>query len=92
MLKDLAIRQLLHLEITLHLHYSTNREKVDNSGLVLIDAGAEYNMYSSDVTRTFPINGKFSAPQKDVYQEVLKAQTLGIIVSTQKILCLIYIN
>ena len=35
-------------------------------------------MYSSDVTRTFPINGKFSAPQKDVYQEVLKAQTLGI--------------
>ena len=60
------------------LHYSTNREKVDNNGLVLIDAGAEYNMYSSDVTRTFPINGKFSVPQKDVYQEVLKAQALGI--------------
>ena len=60
------------------LHYSTNREKVDNSGLILIDAGAEYNMYSSDVTRTFPINGKFSAPQKDVYLEVLKAQSLGI--------------
>ena len=35
-------------------------------------------MYSSDVTRTFPINGKFSTPQKDVYQEVLKAQILGI--------------
>ena len=35
-------------------------------------------MYSSDVTRTFPINGKFSVPQKDVYLEVLKAQTLGI--------------
>ena len=73
------------------LHYSTN-EKVDNSGLVLIDAGAEYNMYSSDVTRTFPINGKFSAPQKDVYQEVLKAQTLGINSVNTKIQCLIYIN
>ena len=60
------------------LHYSTNRDKVANDGLILIDAGAEYNMYSSDVTRTFPINGKFSSPQKDIYEEVLKAQLLGI--------------
>ena len=60
------------------LHYSTNRDKVANDGLILIDAGAEYNMYSSDVTRTFPVNGKFSSPQKDIYEEVLKAQLLGI--------------
>ncbi len=60
------------------LHYSTNRDKVANDGLILIDAGAEYNMYSSDVTRTFPINGRFSSPQKDIYEEVLKAQLLGI--------------
>ena len=62
----------------MHSSLLNKQEKVDNSGLVLIDAGAEYNMYSSDVTRTFPINGKFSVPQKDVYQEVLKAQAVGI--------------
>ena len=60
------------------LHYSTNREKVDNNGLILIDAAAEFKMYSSDVTRTFPVNGKFTKAQKDVYTEVLNAQELGI--------------
>ena len=48
------------------LHYSTNREKVDNNGLILIDAAAEFKMYSSDVTRTFPVNGKFTKVQQDV--------------------------
>ena len=60
------------------LHYSTNREKVDNNGLILIDAAAEFKMYSSDVTRTFPVNGKFTKVQQDVYTEVLKAQEIGI--------------
>ncbi len=60
------------------LHYSTNREQIPENSLLLIDAAGEYGMYSSDVTRTFPVSGKFSPEQKDVYMEVLKAQTLGI--------------
>ena len=60
------------------LHYSTNREILKEKTLLLIDAAAEYGMYSSDVTRTFPVSGKFSPEQKDVYQEVLSAQNTGI--------------
>mgnify|MGYP001439917056 CR=1 FL=1 len=60
------------------LHYSTNREKLKDGTLLLIDAAAEYGMYSSDITRTFPVNGSFSSEQKAVYEEVLKAQNLGI--------------
>jgi len=44
----------------------------------LIDAGAEYDGYASDITRTFPINGKFSGPQKDLYEVVLAAQLKAI--------------
>ena len=60
------------------LHYSTNREKLEKNTLLLIDAAAEYDMYSADVTRTFPISGKFSPEQKGVYEEVLGAQKKGI--------------
>ena len=60
------------------LHYSTNRDQIPEGSLLLIDAAAEFGMYSSDVTRTFPVDGKFTPEQKDVYQEVLKAQKLGI--------------
>ena len=60
------------------LHYSTNREILKENTLLLIDAAAEYKMYSSDVTRTFPVSGTFSSEQKDVYQEVLEAQNTGI--------------
>ena len=60
------------------LHYSTNRDQIPEDSLLLIDAAAEFGMYSSDVTRTFPVDGKFTPEQKDVYQEVLKAQKLGI--------------
>ena len=60
------------------LHYSTNRDKLKEDTLLLIDAAAEYKMYSADVTRTFPVSGKFSPEQKDVYNEVLKAQKAGI--------------
>jgi len=62
----------------LDLHYSTNREVLEDGKLLLIDAAAEYGMYSSDITRTFPINGIFSSEQKAVYEEVLIAQNIGI--------------
>jgi len=60
------------------LHYATNREELEDGKLLLIDAAAEFEMYSSDITRTFPINGKYTPEQKAVYSEVLKAQNLGI--------------
>ena len=60
------------------LHYSTNRDQLKEGDLLLIDAAAEYGMYSSDVTRTFPVSGKFTIPQKDVYEEVLRVQNEGV--------------
>ena len=56
------------------LHYINNNKKMHNGDLVLIDAGAEYDFYASDITRTFPVNGKYSARQKDLYEVVLQAQ------------------
>jgi Xaa-Pro aminopeptidase len=56
------------------LHYNFNDQECKNGDLLLIDAGAEYNMYSGDITRTFPVNGKFSAAQAKVYDGVLKIQ------------------
>jgi Xaa-Pro aminopeptidase len=56
------------------LHYNFNDQECKNGDLLLIDAGAEYNMYSGDITRTFPVNGKFSAAQAKVYEGVLKVQ------------------
>ena len=60
------------------LHYSTNRDEIKEGSLLLIDAAAEFGMYSSDVTRTFPVGTKFSSPQKDIYNAVLKSQIEGI--------------
>lgn len=60
------------------LHYISNRDKLNNGDLLLIDAGAEYDGYASDITRTFPVNGKFSGPQRDLYQVVLAAQLKAI--------------
>lgn len=48
----------------------TDGEKSDGD-LVLVDCGGEYNGYASDITRTWPINGKFTEPQKKLYQAVL---------------------
>ncbi|MCF7824369.1 MAG: aminopeptidase P N-terminal domain-containing protein [Candidatus Marinimicrobia bacterium] len=56
------------------LHYVKNRDKLTDGDLVLIDAAAEYEMYAADITRTFPVNGKFSDPQKALYEVVLNAQ------------------
>lgn len=60
------------------LHYITNEEKIKNGDMVLIDAGAEYDYYAADVTRTFPASGKFSAEQRAIYDIVLAAQLAGI--------------
>lgn len=56
------------------LHYRDNNRQMSAGDLLLIDAGCEYRGYASDITRTFPVNGKFSPPQKDVYELVLAAQ------------------
>lgn len=60
------------------LHYWKNDKIVNDGDLVLVDAGASYKWYSGDITRTFPINGKFSEKQKEVYQIVLDVQKLII--------------
>ncbi len=56
------------------LHYVENKADLKNGDLLLIDAGAEYEGYASDITRTFPVNGKFSKAQKDIYEVVLDTQ------------------
>lgn len=56
------------------LHYTENASQTKDGDLVLIDAGAEYQGYAADITRTFPVNGQFSKPQRDIYELVLKAQ------------------
>jgi Xaa-Pro aminopeptidase len=60
------------------LHYNTNREQLHDGALVLVDSGAEYDLYACDVTRTWPVNGKFSAEQRAIYEIVLRAQKAGI--------------
>jgi len=60
------------------LHYTENQSKLKKEDLLLIDAGAEYQMYASDITRTFPVSGVFSEPQKELYNLVLKAQLAAI--------------
>ncbi len=60
------------------LHYSDNKARLDEGALLLIDAGCELDGYASDITRTFPVSGKFSGPQKDVYELVLAAQAAAI--------------
>ncbi len=56
------------------LHYQANNQRLQNGDLLLIDAGCELEGYASDITRTFPVNGKFSGPQKAIYELVLASQ------------------
>ncbi len=56
------------------LHYTENSEELQDGDLVLIDAGCELDYYAGDITRTFPVNGRFSDEQKALYELVLKAQ------------------
>jgi Xaa-Pro aminopeptidase len=64
------------------LHYVGNSARLNDGDLLLIDAGCELESYASDITRTFPVNGKFSAVQKDVYEIVLAAQAAAISAAT----------
>lgn len=60
------------------LHYVANNEKAQDGDVVLIDAGAEFELYAADITRTFPANGKFTAEQREIYDLVLRSQLAGI--------------
>ncbi|REL27768.1 Xaa-Pro aminopeptidase [Thalassotalea euphylliae] len=60
------------------LHYTDNNEALIDGDLLLIDAGGELAGYAADITRTFPVSGKFSEPQKAIYQLVLDAQNAAI--------------
>ena len=60
------------------LHYTENTDELSDGDLVLIDAGAEYQGYAADITRTFPASGRFSEPQKILYQLVLDAQLAAL--------------
>ena len=60
------------------LHYVSNDRMLEDGALLLIDAGCELDGYASDVTRTFPVNGRYSAPQRAVYELVLAAQAAAL--------------
>ena len=59
---------------SLVLHYQDNNQEMKNGTVMVMDIGAAYNGYSADITRTIPINGKFTNEQKDIYNAVLRAQ------------------
>ena len=60
------------------LHYKTNRDLLKDNTLLLIDAGGEMDLYASDITRTFPVSGKFTPAQRRLYDLVLKSQLVAI--------------
>jgi Xaa-Pro aminopeptidase len=60
------------------LHYTENASQLNEGDLLLIDAGAEYQGYASDITRTFPVNGRFRPAQRELYELVLEAQYAAI--------------
>jgi Xaa-Pro aminopeptidase len=60
------------------LHYVANDQPLKDGDLLLIDAGCELDGYASDITRTFPVSGRFAGPQKDVYELVLAAQAAAV--------------
>jgi Xaa-Pro aminopeptidase len=65
-------------ENTCILHYTENNKPLRAGDLVLIDAGGEYENYAADITRTFPVSGRFSPEQRSIYELVLRAQQAGI--------------
>src|SRR5437764_8451391 len=60
------------------LHYVQNRRRMEDGDLLLIDAACEYGYHAADITRTFPVNGRFTAPQPAIYEVVLNAQLAAI--------------
>ena len=63
------------------LHYRDNNQRLNDGDLLPIDAGCELDGYASDVTRSYPVNGKFSRPQREIYELVLAAQAAAIAVT-----------
>lgn len=61
-----------------YLHYTANERRTEAGDLVLVDAGAEWGMYCSDITRTFPVSGRFTEPQRTLYDLVLAAEEAAI--------------
>jgi Xaa-Pro aminopeptidase len=60
------------------LHYVKNNARLHHGDLLLVDAGSEYNGYAADITRTYPLSGKFSKPQQAIYEIVLEANKQAI--------------
>jgi Xaa-Pro aminopeptidase len=60
------------------LHYTENNQLLNPGDLLLVDAGAEYENYASDITRTYPLNGRFTPEQRSIYDLVLHAQQRGM--------------
>ena len=60
------------------LHYSENNARMHEGDLLLVDAGCEYGFYASDITRTYPVSGKFTQAQREIYEVVLQAQHAAI--------------
>ncbi len=60
------------------LHYRENESRLEDGDLLLVDAGAEYQSYASDITRTWPVGGSFTPAQREVYEVVLEAQYAAI--------------
>ena len=60
------------------LHYTENSQVLNDGDMLLIDAGSEYNGYASDISRTFPVNGKFTTAQREAYELILAAQAAAI--------------
>lgn len=63
---------------TVTLHYSDNNRKMEDGDLLLMDIGAEYGYYAADISRTIPVNGRFTKEQREIYDLVLKAQEAAI--------------
>lgn len=60
------------------LHYHANNRRMEDGDLLLVDAGCEYDYYASDVTRTYPVNGRFTAEQRAIYEVVLEAHEAAL--------------
>jgi len=65
------------------LHYEASTRQMKNGDLLLVDAAANYDYLTTDITRTYPVNGKFTQAQKDIYEIVLRAQNEGIKVAVK---------
>jgi len=62
----------------LSIHYVRNNDVLQDGQIVLVDAGGEYGGYITDITRSWPVNGKFSDPQRDLYEMILKVQRSSV--------------